>query len=75
MGGSFTLSDDSHGINQIGSHYREILRFAEAIGITEISYFERAAASKDSRFPGVITRNTAVSGMQNHPFFTACKAI
>ncbi|KAL8959811.1 MAG: hypothetical protein Q9193_003387 [Seirophora villosa] len=75
LGGSFTLSDDSHGINQIGSHYREILRFAEAIGITEISYFERAAASKDSRFPRVITRSTAVSGMQNHPFFTACKAI
>ncbi|KAL8967384.1 MAG: hypothetical protein Q9197_005460 [Variospora fuerteventurae] len=75
LGGRFTLSDDSHGIGQIGSHYWEVLRFAEEIGITKISYFGRAPASKDSRFPGVTIRSTAVSHMQSHPFFASCKPI
>ncbi|KAL8726255.1 MAG: hypothetical protein Q9181_006125 [Wetmoreana brouardii] len=41
LGGRFTISDDSHGVGQVGSHYRELLQFAEAVGIMQITYFEK----------------------------------
>ncbi|KAL8759294.1 MAG: hypothetical protein Q9184_003657 [Pyrenodesmia sp. 2 TL-2023] len=70
LGGSFTVSDDSHGIDQIGSSYRELLRFAQDVGIAQLTYFEKGSPTKDSRFPDITTRTTALSQVQRHPFFT-----
>ncbi|KAI4177566.1 MAG: hypothetical protein LQ346_007659 [Caloplaca aetnensis] len=69
LGGSFTLSDDSHGIDHIGSSYRELLRFAQEVGITQLTYFEKGTSTKDSRFPNITTQTTALSQVQSHPFF------
>ncbi|KAL8905519.1 MAG: hypothetical protein Q9207_002581 [Kuettlingeria erythrocarpa] len=69
LGGSFTLSDDSHGIDQIGSSYRELLRFAQEVGITQLTYFEKGPSTKDSRFPNITTQTTALSQVQSHPLF------
>ncbi|KAL8783964.1 MAG: hypothetical protein Q9213_004295 [Squamulea squamosa] len=70
LGGSFTISDDSHGVDQIGCHYQELLRFAKQVGILQITFFEKGFPNKDSRFPDVTTNKTALSQLESHPFFT-----
>ncbi|KAL8829727.1 MAG: hypothetical protein Q9170_006046 [Blastenia crenularia] len=72
LDGQFTLSDDSHGIGQIGSHYRELLRFAEKVGIKQIVHFETVFGTQGSRLPDVISRRTQLSQLQSHPFFAFC---
>ena len=69
-GGHFTLSDDSHGVDQIGAKYHEVLGFAEEVGITTITYFERSEVSKDDRFPGVSAQTMNVSDLKYHAFFS-----
>ncbi|KAL8908808.1 MAG: hypothetical protein Q9171_005284 [Xanthocarpia ochracea] len=70
LGGGFTISDDSHGIDQIGCQYREVLRFAKEVGIVQITYFEKGSSDKDLRFPKVTTKITTLSLLESHPFFT-----
>ncbi|KAL8674824.1 MAG: hypothetical protein Q9168_000805 [Polycauliona sp. 1 TL-2023] len=70
LGGSFTISDDSHGTDQIGCRYRELLGFAKEIGILQITYFEKGSPDKDERFPNVTSRTTTLSRLESHPFFT-----
>lgn len=36
MGGKFTMSDDSHGIEQVSTNYARALAFLESLGITEV---------------------------------------
>lgn len=55
-GGMFTLSDDSHGVDQVGYGYDKVLRFVEEVGITTLQVVERGATTKDTRFPGVASR-------------------
>ncbi|KAI4087078.1 MAG: hypothetical protein LQ339_008958 [Xanthoria mediterranea] len=69
LGGNFTISDDSHGVDQVGSHYRELLRFAKEVGIMQITYFEKGSSNRDPRFPNVTSKTTTMSLLQNHPFF------
>lgn len=63
------MSDDSHGIDQVGSHYRELLQFADNIGITQITYLENGSPTADLRFPDITTRTTELSEVQDHPLF------
>ncbi|KAL8693028.1 MAG: hypothetical protein Q9218_002043 [Villophora microphyllina] len=72
LGGQFTISDDSHGVDQIGSHYRELLQFAQNVGITQITYLERGSETKDPRFPNVTTKITNLSQLHSHTFFASC---
>ena len=51
--GRFTLSDDSHGVDQIGYGFEEVLDLAEGLGIRTLAVFERGSATTDARFPGV----------------------
>lgn len=60
MGGQFTLSDDSHGVEQVGTSYERLLRFVEETRIKEIVYFERGSTSKDIRFPNILTSTTTL---------------
>ncbi|KAL8947873.1 MAG: hypothetical protein Q9222_005887 [Ikaeria aurantiellina] len=69
LGGAFTISDDSHCIDQIGSHYRELLHFAERVGIKQITYLQEGSSTKDSRFPNTTTETATLSQLQHHPFF------
>lgn len=43
MGGKFTLSDDSHGIDQLATNYPRALTYLESLGVTDLWTFERAA--------------------------------
>ncbi|KAA6414634.1 MAG: histidinol-phosphatase [Lasallia pustulata] len=75
MGGRFTLSDDSHGVEQVGANYGRVLDFVEAVGIREISYLERGEKitgekTADERFRGVSTSAISLSELRKHAFWT-----
>ncbi|KAL9040595.1 MAG: hypothetical protein Q9180_001810 [Flavoplaca navasiana] len=70
LGGRFTISDDSHGIDQLGCHYRELLGFAKEAGILQIIYFEKGSCDKDVRLPNNVTSKAIpLSELESHPFF------
>ncbi|KAF6234561.1 hypothetical protein HO173_007186 [Letharia columbiana] len=69
-GGAFTLSDDSHGIKQVGTNYGRCLSFAEKTGITSVHFLEKGAATKDSRFPGISTNAVSLIELKKHPSFS-----
>ncbi|CAF9904283.1 MAG: histidinolphosphatase [Alectoria fallacina] len=68
-GGAFTLSDDSHGIKQVGTNYGRCLSFAEEAGITSITILEKGVATRDSRFPGITTNVVSLMELKEHPSF------
>jgi len=41
MGGKFTLSDDSHGVAQVGLNFERVLDYLKSLGVTELYYLER----------------------------------
>ncbi|KAK2616852.1 hypothetical protein QQS21_000230 [Conoideocrella luteorostrata] len=41
MGGQFTMSDDSHGIAQVGTNYARGLAYLESLGVRNVWTFER----------------------------------
>lgn len=41
MGGKFTLSDDSHGVEQVGTNYVRMLDYLEGLGVKEVWTFEK----------------------------------
>jgi histidinol-phosphatase (PHP family) len=56
--GRFTLSDDSHSVDQVMLNYDRVLQFVRKIGISTLHFLEEGKASSDSRFP-----NVSVSGI------------
>ena len=64
------MSDDSHGITQVGTNYGRCLGFAEKTGIASISFLEKGAATKDSRFPGISTNAVNLIELKEHPSFS-----
>lgn len=40
MGGKFTLSDDSHGIEQVGTNFERAFDYLDGLGITELFVLE-----------------------------------
>ncbi|USP74679.1 hypothetical protein yc1106_01953 [Curvularia clavata] len=48
MGGGFVMSDDSHGIDHIGTNYARLLEFVKRVGIDRMHYVEPAGQGKDS---------------------------
>lgn len=71
MGGHFVMSDDSHGVDQIGTNYARLLTFIEKAGITEIHYVDPAGARLDSRFPDAGFASIAVGHLAQLPFWQA----
>ncbi|PSS02283.1 Polymerase/histidinol phosphatase-like protein [Coniella lustricola] len=43
MGGSFTLSDDSHGIAQVATNYGRALDYLESLGVKEVRTLQKDA--------------------------------
>ena len=72
-GGQFTISDDSHSIEHIGSNYRDLVHFANMVGISRLTYLERGAESKDARFPSTSAVIVSLSIVQGLPFFETSK--
>jgi len=72
MNGDFVLSDDSHGVGQVGFGFRRTLAFAEGIGIKTLIVLQRGPTARDPRFPGVFGRPVLVNGLEkSHAFFQA----
>lgn len=73
MGGRFTLSDDSHGIEQVGLNYVKTLACVQEAGITELCYLAPTAESEspiEVRFPSVQWSRVSVSELKSHAFWT-----
>ena len=72
MGGRFTLSDDSHGIDQVGLNYERAWNNLTRSGITRLYYLAPTsdpAKVHDPRFPNVCWEYMSVSAAKAHPFF------
>ena len=41
LGGRFTLSDDSHGIEQVGTNYGRVVKYLEYLDVKEVWTFEK----------------------------------
>ncbi|KAK0263360.1 hypothetical protein B0A54_00720 [Friedmanniomyces endolithicus] len=74
MGGRFTLSDDSHGISQVGLNYGKVLQCVERAGITELWHLATVGSGSsdtppDSRFPNVRWAAVQVTELKEHGFW------
>ncbi|EME39542.1 hypothetical protein DOTSEDRAFT_75266 [Dothistroma septosporum NZE10] len=75
LGGRFTLSDDSHGIDQVGLNYdktwnNNVMR----AGLTELHRLiptEDKSKTHDERFPNVCWEKVWWSDVRDHPFFSS----
>lgn len=68
------MSDDSHGIEQVGTNYGRCVSFAEKTGITSFTFLEKGAATKDSRFPGIFAKAVGLIELKEHPSFLHLEA-
>lgn len=69
MGGRFTLSDDSHGVEQVGTNYERVLQFVEETGIKEVHFLERGGVAFDQRFPNVSMSSVSLAELKRHAFW------
>ena len=72
MGGRFTLSDDSHGVEHVGLNYKKVLTCIERAEITELCVLAPAFASTkphDERFPGVYWNTISTEDLKAHSFW------
>jgi histidinol-phosphatase (PHP family) len=69
MGGGFVMSDDSHGIDQIGTNYSRLLAFIQKAGIEQVYYADSAAIRKDRRFPNAGFSSITVTELAQLPFW------
>lgn len=72
MGGRFTLSDDSHGIDQVGANYGKVLECIKRAGVAEICHLVPAmdgVDAHDSRFPNVAWKTVSISELESHGFW------
>ncbi|CAK4029633.1 related to histidinol-phosphatase [Lecanosticta acicola] len=72
MGGRFTLSDDSHGVEQVGLNFGRTCDNVERAGLSELYYLAPTAdksKAHDKRFPGVCWERISVAAVKEHAFF------
>ena len=71
IGGQFTLSDDSHGIEQIATHYLPTFDFLGATRIDKIVRFERdvhGPSSQGFHMSGVVTTSISLAALKTQFF-------
>lgn len=69
MGGTFTLSDDSHGVAHVATNYQRVPDFLDKAGIDNLVYLEKGSTTKDVRFPGVSAVSIKVTELREHSIF------
>lgn len=69
LGGAFVMSDDSHGIEQIGTNYVRLLAFLQKAGIEEVHYLDRSGIRNDARFPNAGFASITTSKLSALPFW------
>ncbi len=73
LNGKFVLSDDSHGINQVGVCYDQVPEFLQETGIGSLMVMEKGLVTNDSRFSGVSAREVSTNRLKGHELVTGQK--
>ncbi|KAA8650100.1 hypothetical protein EYZ11_001288 [Aspergillus tanneri] len=69
-GGRFCLSDDSHGLDQVGLNFHRVLAFAEEVGISTIHYLDLTDGPiVDKRFPQTRVQSIGLAELKQQPFW------
>lgn len=63
------MSDDSHGVDQVGLNFKRVLDFVDVVGIPALSYLERGEKTTDERFPGISTSTVSLPELRKHAFW------
>ncbi|RWQ95908.1 histidinol-phosphatase [Paecilomyces variotii] len=70
--GRFCLSDDSHGIDQVGLNFHRVIQFMGDTAISTLHYLELSDTQStdpvDSRFPRTRIRSLSLSALKQLPF-------
>lgn len=62
MGGKLTMSDDSHGIDHVGTNYTRSIKYIESLGVTNLYTLQRQASSTEVSGKAVVgIRSVALS--------------
>lgn len=73
LNGRFTLSDDSHGVDQVGLNFPRILESIKKAGIEELVYLAPAGSpnsvAADERFPHVTWVTISLKKLEAHRFW------
>lgn len=69
IGGRFVLSDDSHGVEHVGTNYRKALQHFEICGISKLSFLARTGTTVDQRFPGIGVCDIEIASLWKHEFW------
>lgn len=72
MGGRFTLSDDSHGVEQVGLNYGKVMKCIEKAGINELVHLARADSAESGlgmRFSHVKWETVGLEQLKRHAFW------
>ncbi|KAE8365502.1 Polymerase/histidinol phosphatase-like protein [Aspergillus caelatus] len=69
-GGRFCLSDDSHGLDQVGLNFHRVLAFVEDVGILTLHYLDLAdEPAVDERFPRTQIRSIPLEELKKLAFW------
>jgi histidinol-phosphatase (PHP family) len=71
LGGRFTMSDDSHSIDQIGTNYPRLLEFVKETGIQELHYATEAPQNLDRQANTWRFTSMSVDEVSKLPFWVA----
>lgn len=65
------MSDDSHGIEQVGFGYLEMFNFVDRAGIKVIHHLDISQddSSLDARFPTTVIHSVTVDEIKRSPFY------
>ena len=73
MDGRFCLSDDSHGVAQVGAKYREMLKYVQEQRIQNLHFLELAPAGMtgglDPRFPRTLVKCCSLEEVKEMEFW------
>jgi histidinol-phosphatase (PHP family) len=69
LGGKFTLSDDSHGVVQVGLNFERVKSYLEDVGVETLWYLERDANEPLDTSGTLRLTNVALKelSMKGHP--------
>jgi len=71
LGGRFTLSDDSHGVEHVGLNFDKMLQCVRNAGIPQLVHLASATDSNslDSRFTDVRWASVSLAEVERHKFW------
>lgn len=66
LGGRFCLSDDSHGIEQVGLNYHRVIEGIREANITSLYHVSKGSPAIDTRFPSTTVREVEIKTLEGH---------